>query len=106
MDRRAFLKVSAAAAAAGSLPLHQASANSSWRTFEATTRVEILKPRGVSRIWLPVPAIDATDWQNVVGNTWSGNAAKSQLLSDGKYGVGMLYAEWRTGSSPTAARSC
>ncbi|MGH6830337.1 MAG: transglutaminase, partial [Methylocella sp.] len=69
MDRRAFLKVSAASVA-GALSSHQASASSAWRTFEATTRVEILKPRGISRVWLPVPAIDNSDWQKVVDNSW------------------------------------
>ncbi len=102
MDRRAFLKVSAAAAAAGSLPWREAFASSAWRTFEATTRVEILKPRGISRVWLPVPAIDNNDWQKVVDNSWSGNAARGQVLSDGKYGVGILYAEWRAGEEQPA----
>jgi transglutaminase-like putative cysteine protease len=69
-------------------------ADDGWRTFEVTTRIQILQPKGVSRVWLPVPTVDATDWQKVVGNTWSGNAEKGQLLSDGKYGVGMFYAEW------------
>ena len=100
MDRRAFLKVSAAAAAAGSLPWREASASSAWRTFEAITRVEILQPRGISRVWLPLPAIDNNVWQKVVDNSWSGNAAKGQVLSDGKYGVRILYAEWRAGENP------
>ncbi|MGH6631145.1 MAG: twin-arginine translocation signal domain-containing protein, partial [Burkholderiales bacterium] len=97
MDRRAFLKVSAAATAAGSPSWHEAIASSAWRTFEATTRVEILKPRAASRVWLPVPTVDNNDWQKVIDNSWSGNAAKGQILSDGKYGVAMLYADWRAG---------
>jgi transglutaminase-like putative cysteine protease len=95
MERRVFLKSSAAMAAASALPWRNSLAAADWRTYEVTTRVEILKPRGVSRAWLPLPTIDDTDWQNVIGNTWSGNAAKAQVLNDGKYGVGMLYAEWR-----------
>jgi len=99
MDRREFLKLSAAGAAAGSLPWRAAHASPGWRVFETTTRVEILKPRGVSRVWLPLPAVEATDWQKVIGNTWTGNAAKTQAMSDGKYGVGMLYAQWSEGEA-------
>jgi transglutaminase-like putative cysteine protease len=96
MERRVFLKSSAAMAAVSALPWREALAAADWRTYEVTTRVEILKPQGVSRVWLPVPTID-TDWQKVIGNSWSGNAAQAKVLNDGKYGVGMLYAEWRAG---------
>jgi transglutaminase-like putative cysteine protease len=97
MERRVFLKSSAAMAAVSALPWREALAVADWRTYEVTTRVEILKPQGISRVWLPVPTIDDTDWQKVIGNSWSGNAAQAQVLNDGKYGVGMLYAEWRAG---------
>jgi len=96
MERRVFLKSSAAMAAVSALPWREALAAADWRTYEVTTRVEVLKPQGVSRVWLPVPTID-TDWQKVIGNSWSGNAAQAKVLNDGKYGVGMLYAEWRAG---------
>jgi transglutaminase-like putative cysteine protease len=95
MDRRAFLKSTTAAAAVSALPWREALAGATWRTYEVTTRVEVVKPQGVSRVWLPLPTIDGTDWQNVVGNSWTGNAAKAEVLRDAKYGVGMLYAEWR-----------
>jgi len=95
MDRRAFLQTSAAAAAASALPWRDALASTEWRTFETVTRVEVLKPRGVSRAWVPLPMADDTDWQKSVGSTWTGNAARAQVASDGKYGVTMVYAEWR-----------
>ena len=95
MDRRAFLQTSAAASAAAALPWRHALASTEWRTFETVTRVEVLKPRGVSRAWVPLPMSDDTDWQKSAGNTWTGNAARAQIMSDGKYGVTMVYAEWR-----------
>lgn len=99
MDRRKFLKSSAASATLAAFPWrHAAASRGEWRSFEATTRVEILKPRGVSRVWLPVPTVDNADWQKVIGNSWSGNSVRAQLLNDGKYGVGMLYAEWSDGA--------
>jgi len=99
MDRRAFLQTSAAAAAASALPWRDALASTEWRTFETVTRVEVLKPRGVSRAWVPLPMADDTDWQKSVGSTWTGNAARAQVASDGKYGVTMVYAEWREGEA-------
>jgi transglutaminase-like putative cysteine protease len=98
MERRVFLKSSAAMAAAA-LP-YQVFAQNGWRAYEVTTRVEILKPQGVSRVWLPLPLIEDTRWQRSFGNQWSGNAARAQILPDGKYGATMLYAEWPTGVSP------
>ncbi len=95
MDRRAFLQTSAAAAAASALPWRDALASTEWRTFETVTRVEVLKPRGVSRAWVPLPMADDTSWQKSVGSTWTGNAARAQVAADGKYGVTMVYAEWR-----------
>jgi transglutaminase-like putative cysteine protease len=101
MDRRMFLKAGALAPAAAALPKlsfaqqlpfnpRQAEA---WRTFEVTTRVEILFPEGATRVWLPVPSVDSV-YQKTIDNAWSGNAATAQILHDGKYGAGLFYAEW------------
>jgi transglutaminase-like putative cysteine protease len=99
MDRRAFLKSSVAAALAPSLVPGMASAAADWRSFETVTRVEILQPWGVSRAWVPLPLTADTPWHKTVGSTWSGNAGRAQLMRDGKYGVGMLYAEWPDGQA-------
>jgi len=64
-----------------------------WREFEIVTRVEVAKPAGVSRVWIPVPAVDES-WQRTVGNSWSGNAPTMHLAHDPKYGAAMFYAEW------------
>ncbi len=103
MERRVFLKSSAAFAAVASLPRRGAAAQDGWRTYEVTTRVEILKPKGISRVWLPLPMIEDTSWQRSYGNSWSGNAARAQILPDGKYGATMLYAEWPAGEGADTA---
>jgi transglutaminase-like putative cysteine protease len=99
MNRRAFLKSSSAAALAATLPLPGALAApiQGWRSYEITTHVEILQPRGVSRAWIPLPAVDNNEWHQSLGNAWTGNAQRMQIVSDGKYGVEMLYAEWQAG---------
>src|SRR5882724_4433374 len=96
MDRRNFIKTGIALPAAATLPWQGAYAapEAPWRTFEITTRVQVLKPKGVSRAWLPLPMMDDSDWHRSAGNEFSGNAARTQIYSDGKYGAGMLYAEW------------
>jgi transglutaminase-like putative cysteine protease len=99
MERRVFLKSSAAMAAAA-LPYQVVFAQNGWRNYEVTTRVEILKPQGITRVWLPLPLIEDTPWQRSHGSQWTGNAARAQILPDGKYGATMLYAEWPAGVPP------
>jgi transglutaminase-like putative cysteine protease len=94
MDRRAFLKAGISASAVAALPWRGALANTAWRTFEVLTRVELQLPVGVSRVWLPLPLSLDTEWHRSLGSSWSGNAARTQVVSDGKYGASMLYAEW------------
>ncbi len=94
MNRRTFLKSSAAVAVAQTLPWDAVFAQESWRTFETVTRVEIKDAFGVARAWVPLPLTIDTDWHKTLGNDWSGNARRADIERDGKYGVTMLYAEW------------
>src|SRR2546422_9467899 len=104
MDRRAFLKTGGAIfpaaaalpklALAQQLPFNPRPAVK-WRTFEVTTRVEIVFPQGATRVWLPIPSVDS-GYQKILDNAWSGNAQTAKIAYDGKYGAGMLYAEWPT----------
>jgi transglutaminase-like putative cysteine protease len=99
MDRRTFVQSGAAAAALAALPRISFAQHltfepkpGAWRTFEITTRVEVLKPSGTTRAWVPVPSVQS-DYQKVVGNNWSGNGT-ARLANDGKYGAAMVAAEW------------
>src|SRR5579862_2205912 len=97
MQRREFLAAGAALAALPRLGFAQQylpfdPQPSVWRTFEITTRVEVLKPSGVSRAWIPVPSVDG-DYQRVIGSTWQSNG-DARLVRDGKYGAAMVVAEW------------
>ncbi len=69
-----------------------------WRTFEITTKVEVLKPAGVTRAWLPIPVVDS-EYQKTLDSQWSGNAKAMQTVTDPKYGAGMLYAEFAEGET-------
>jgi transglutaminase-like putative cysteine protease len=98
MDRRIFLKSSAAAAVAA-LPWRGALAAAGWRTFETLTRVEVLNPIGKTLAWVPLPFAESSDWFRDVASSWSGNASEAGIERDGKYGARMLAAEWRPGQS-------
>ncbi|HEY3074464.1 MAG TPA: transglutaminase domain-containing protein [Burkholderiales bacterium] len=94
MNRRTFLQSATAAAIAQSLAPLAALAQDGWRTFEAVTRVDVTDAFGVARAWVPLPLAADTSWHKTIGSSWSGNASQAQILHDGKYGIGMLYAEW------------
>jgi transglutaminase-like putative cysteine protease len=103
MDRRMFMRVGAVLPVAAYLPqrvfAQQTTFNPqprAWRTFEITTRVEVAKPAGATRVWIPVPSV-VDEGQKVIDNVWSGNAKVAQIMRDGKYGAAMLYAEWPDG---------
>lgn len=63
-----------------------------WRTFEVTTRVDILNVDGSTRIWLPIPSINS-HWQKTEGNSFSSNGI-TKLHTDTLQKVQMLFAEF------------
>jgi transglutaminase-like putative cysteine protease len=105
MDRRDFVRLSGTLAAAYALPgvVGRAIAQSTspgWRTFEVTTRVEVLKPVGVTRIWLSTPLTADTGYQRALGNWWQAEGGKSAQSVDPAYGTGMIWAEIAAGTRP------
>ena len=114
MERRTFLRtatLASAAAALGRVPAARASSTGPerWRAFEITTRVEIINPAGTTRVWVPLPLAQDTDYHKSLGHTWGGNAASVQVVRDAKYGAVMAIAEWPAGATlptlPNAWRS-
>jgi transglutaminase-like putative cysteine protease len=107
MNRRTFLKVSAAVAASqlpGVASVVRAQQKEftprpgTWRTFEITTRVDLLQPSGVARVWLPAPSV-VSDYQQSIENSWAGNAVVMRIATEPKYGAAMLYAEFAEGEA-------
>lgn len=111
MNRRTFLRTSAAfsAVAAASMSPRLAAIVSAarkefnpqpgtWRTFELTTRAEILQPTGVTRVWVPLAGVD-TEYQQPLGSRWSGNAKVMQVVTAGNHDASMLYAEFAEGEA-------
>jgi len=105
-QRRRLLKAGLATATGASLPWQaRAQARSfepkpgNWRTFEFTTRVEVLNPKGPTQVWLPIPSID-TDYQQSLDSTWSGNARSARQTADEKYGAKILHAQFDEAGGP------
>lgn len=106
MQRREFLLTGAALAggvmwpASRGMAAFNPSPEHGWRTFEVTLRVEVLKPEGATRVWLPLPSMQEQDWARPMGSLWQGNATRARLLRNPVYGAEMLYAEWDAGEQP------
>jgi transglutaminase-like putative cysteine protease len=100
MRRRAFLKASLALPAAAAILMRPrfswAGSETAWkwRVFEVTTQVDILKPAGVTRVWLPLPLTEDTPYQKSLGNTWKADGATVNASQDAKFGAGFVLAEW------------
>ena len=108
IDRRDFLKASAALSVATFLPktaeAHSGLAPQSgaWRRFEVVTRLEIAEPAGKTQAWIPVPSVNEAEWFRSEGSEWTGNTASARLVRDPKYGAEMLHVEWPDGEgTPT-----
>jgi transglutaminase-like putative cysteine protease len=106
MDRRDFLRISSVAPAGLILPSALSSAFAAnaapdkWRVFEVTTRVEVIKPAGVTRVWLPLPLTADTDYHKSLGNAWKVEDGEVTFAQDPKYGAGIVAAEWQDGVKP------
>ena len=105
MNRRDFLRTSGLATAGLALPssrLFAADADRAapWRVFEVTTRIEVLKPAGATRAWVPVPLTEDRSWLRSMGNTFEAEEGHSRFALDPRYGAGIVCAEWAAGVKP------
>ncbi len=102
--RRKFMKNSAVALAGCALPAINFAQTApaperqfspkpaAWRTFEVTTRVDIAKPQGATRLWLPVPSINS-EWQQSMESRYSSNGS-ARMEDDNATGARMLFVDF------------
>ncbi len=110
MQRRDFIRLSAAVSAALAAPRlafaqQSAEAAGPWKVYEVTTRVEVLKPVGVTRIWVPTPLTQDTPYHKSLGNSWTADGGKAEYSTDPKFGAGMVWAEFPEGVKPVLVYS-
>jgi hypothetical protein len=108
MNRRHFLQtagmVSATCAFQKPERLFAQRANfGSWRTFEVTTRVEVLKPSGPTRVWVPAALIKPTPYQKTLATTFQCEGGFAKSLESKADALGIVSAEFPTGVRPVLA---
>jgi len=104
MHRRDFLRFTGLASAGlafpSLVPTASAQYSDKWRTYEVTTRVEVLKPAGVTRVWLPTPLTTDTVYLKALGNSQQAEGGTAGTAMDPRYGAGIVWAEWDPGVKP------
>ncbi len=101
MNRRHFLRSAAVSACVSDLRLlAEGTASDRWRAFEVKTRVEILKPSGPTRIWLPAALIAKTPFQTTISNTFNAEGGTARLVQGKIDGCGIIAAEFPDGVKP------
>jgi transglutaminase-like putative cysteine protease len=102
MRRRDFLRATGAMCAGRAIskvtPLLAEAAH--WRTFEVTTRVEILKPVGITNIWLPAALIRNTPFQRTLSNQFRADGGMAKLSDNKQDALGIVSAMFAAGSKP------
>lgn len=106
MHRREFIRAAAVASAAAALPsdvFGGDTAAAPWRTFELTTRVDVLHAGGPVRVWVPVPLTVTTAYQRPLANTFHADGGTAKLIDDRARGFGFVMADWPAGRTPGLA---
>ncbi len=105
MKRRDFLRstgaVCAGLALSKSVPLFADSASrTGWRTFEVTTRVEVLKPSGVTHIWTPAALIHDTPFQKTLANKFNAQEGTAKFSQSKRDALGIVTGTYTAGTRP------
>jgi len=85
MNRRDFLRstsfaVASLALSKGELSFAQQASADVWRKFEVTTRAEVLKPAGATKVWLPAALIQETAFQKTISNRFSADGGEPRMV--------------------------
>src|SRR5215469_8019265 len=105
MNRRRFLQSTGAACASFALAnsvrvLSDTHSPNRWRTFEVTTKVEVLKPSGVTRIWLPAALIRDTPFQRTLANRYKAGAGTVKFIKNERNALGIVLASYAPHHNP------
>ena len=106
MNRRDFLRANSSICAGWALSravpvLADNRSAGEWRTFEIGTKVELLKPKGASHIWLPAPLIRNTPYQNTISTRFKAEGGTARLSKDKQSALGIVSAMYAANAKPT-----
>jgi transglutaminase-like putative cysteine protease len=105
MKRRDFLRSVGVMSAAMTFPkagrmFVQETAPEAWRTFDVTTSVQVLKPSGRTRIWIPAALVSPTPFQKTLANEFKAERGTAKLIESGADSLGIIAAEFPAGVMP------
>jgi transglutaminase-like putative cysteine protease len=105
MNRRDFLRSAGAVSAGLALPKVArlsalAEAPGGWRSFEVTTRVEVLKASGTTLVWLPAALLRDTRFQKTLANDFHAEGGTAELVRRDADALGIVAASFPAGVKP------
>jgi len=105
MNRRSFIQstgvVCAGLAFPRSIPAFaDAFLAGGWRTFEVRSRVEVLKPNGVTHVWLPAALIRNTPYQRTHSNRFNAEGGTAEITTDKQNALGIVSATYPANKKP------
>ncbi|HKB13923.1 MAG TPA: transglutaminase-like domain-containing protein [Vicinamibacterales bacterium] len=68
-----------------------------WRTFDVTTRVEVLQASDTTRVWLPVP-LPVAPYQRTAGDTYHAVGGRMVMVETTANDPDLLAAVWENGN--------
>jgi len=77
-----------------------------WRTFEVETRVEVLKPSGTTRVWVPAALHSKVPFQRTLSNEFNAPGGKARIVQSGADGLGIVTAEFPAGAKAAVTLTC
>src|SRR5215470_17118930 len=105
MNRRDFLRSTSLAFASvtlqrAELSFAQQPSSDGWRMFEVTTRVEVLKPAGETKVWLPAALIQNMPFQRTTSNRFLADGGKARMVENNPNALGIVVAKFPSGAKP------
>jgi transglutaminase-like putative cysteine protease len=105
MNRRDFLQSGSVASlglafAKAERLFSQVTAVDRWRTFQVTTNIEVLKPSGTTRVWVPAALIRETSFQKTQSNTFNCEGGTAKAVESKSEALGIIAAEFPAGVKP------
>jgi len=105
MNRRDFLCSVGVASASLALPktarlFAESATPSRWRTFEVTTRAEVVASSGTTRVWLPAALMGETPFQRTLANHFSAEGGIAKMVEGKADALGIVAAEFPAGVKP------
>jgi transglutaminase-like putative cysteine protease len=105
VNRRSFLWSAGVASASLAVPrtarlFALGEASGGWRTFEVTTRVEVLKFSGPTLVWLPAALIRETPFQRTLANDFHAEGGTAELVENKADALGIVAARFPAGEKP------